>query len=290
MSRLLVIGRTGQVARALTEQAPGATFLDRAALDLGSLDAIAPAVIAAAPDIVINAAAYTAVDRAETDRDTAFRINADAVGEIARAADHAGAPLIHLSTDYVYPGTRTGPHLEADPTDPVNTYGASKLAGERAALAANPRTVILRTAWVYAPWGRNFVTTMLGLAGRDRLTVVEDQRGQPTSALDIATVCLRIAERLRADAPVWGVYHVAGREPTTWADFARAIFREAMARDLIPKAPEVVGIPTADYPTPARRPANSTLDCTAAERTFGLAMTPWPLALAAVLDRMPTAD
>jgi len=287
--RLLVIGRNGQVARALAEAAPGATFLDRAALDLADIGAIAPAIAAAAPDMVINAAAYTAVDRAEIERETAFAINAEAVGEIARATAAQGAGLIHLSTDYVYPGTRTGRHVETDPTDPINFYGVSKLAGERLALEANPRSLILRTAWVYSPWGRNFVTTMLALAGRDRLSVVEDQHGQPTSALDIAASCLVAADRtVSEDATsfLWGIYHFAGRGTTTWAGFARAIFAGAKARGMIAAAPEVVGIPTADYPTPARRPANSTLDCTKFEESFAHPTTPWETALDRVLDRI----
>jgi dTDP-4-dehydrorhamnose reductase len=295
MSGTLVIGRTGQVAQALAHLGPdeGLTFLDRAALDLSRPETIAAAIAAHTPDLVINAAAYTAVDKAETESALAHTINATAVGEIAVAAARAGAPLIHLSTDYVYPGTRTGAHGEDDPTDPVNAYGASKLAGEHAALAGNPRTVILRTAWVYAPWGANFVLTMLRLADRARLTVVADQQGQPTSALDIARACLAIGPRLRsadADAPLWGVYHFAGAGPTTWAEFAVEVFAQAHAAGMLETVPEVAPIPTTDYPTPAKRPANSTLDCTRFERTFDHPMTPWRTALAEVLaHRMRSA-
>ena len=286
MSRILVIGRTGQVARALAEVVPGATFLGREALDLAEPGAAGPAIAATAPEVVINAAAYTAVDRAEGEPDLARRVNAEAVGEIAEASARAGARLIHISTDYVYPGSGTRAHVESDPTEPVNTYGATKLAGEAAAREANPRTVILRTSWVYAPWGHNFVRTMLRLAERERLTIVADQFGQPTSALHIARACAAVAGNAGAPA---GVYHVAGAGVTSWAGFAREIFRGALARGLISTAPEIVDIPTADYPTPARRPLNSRLDCTRFAETFGLAPRPWTEALAKTLDRLAEA-
>lgn len=289
MTRLLVIGRTGQLARALAEQAPQATFLGRDVLDLTYLSAIAAAIAAARPEVVINAAAYTAVDRAEEEPALAHRINAEAVGEIARAAAGQGAALLHLSTDYVYPGTGTAPHRETDPTGPINTYGASKLAGEEAALAANPRTTVLRTSWVYAPWGRNFVLTMLRLADRQRLTVVADQMGHPTSALDIAAACLALAPRLAAGGPeadLWGPTHFAGAGETSWAEFARAVFAGARARGLIDSAPEVADIPTADYPTTAARPLNSRLDLGRATRLIGHAPAPWREALGRVLDRL----
>ncbi|MEO0621121.1 MAG: dTDP-4-dehydrorhamnose reductase [Pseudomonadota bacterium] len=287
---ILVIGQTGQVAQALAEQAPGARFLGRDALDLTETARIAPTIAEARPSVVINAAAFTAVDRAEDEPALAHQVNATAVGEIARGAAEAGAALLHLSTDYVYPGTRTGPHREDDPTGPLGVYGASKLAGEEAALAANPRTVVLRTAWVYAPWGANFVRTMLRLgAERDRLTIVADQHGQPTSALDIAAACLHAAPRLAetpAGDPLWGVYHLAGRGETTWAGFAEAVFNGAVTRGLLPRAPEVAPIPTSAYPTKATRPANSTLDCARFERAFGWPMRDWRGSLGVVLDRL----
>lgn len=292
MTRLLVIGRGGQVARALAEAAPEATVLGREALDLEAPETIGPAIAAHAPGLVINAAAYTAVDRAEEERERAFAVNAGAVGRIAGACAASGAALLHLSTDYVYPGTKPGPHVETDPTDPVNAYGASKLAGEAAALAACPRTTILRTSWVYSPWGRNFVLTMLRLAGRERLTIVADQRGQPTSALDIAEACAAIAPRLAA-APegdaAFGVFNYGGRGETTWAAFAARILERARALGMVERAPEIVPIPTAEYPTPARRPLNSTLDCARFEGTFGVATKPWPGALDRVLGRLAGA-
>jgi len=293
VSAILVIGRTGQVARALAQRTEAEErFLGREDLDLEALDAIAPAIAAAAPDLVINAAAYTAVDKAEEEPARAHRVNAEAVGELAAAAARAGAGFLHISTDYVYAGDKPEPYTETDPVDPINAYGASKLAGERAAQAANPRSLILRTAWVYAPWGRNFARTMLGLADRDRVRVVADQQGTPTSALDIAEACRAIAPRLiaaPAGDPVWGVYHFAGCGATSWAGFAEAIFARAAARGLIAGAPEVARITTADYPTPARRPANSRLDCARFEATFARATPPWSEALDRVIAMIPAA-
>lgn len=289
MSRVLVIGRTGQLARALAEAMPQARFLGREAVDLEDIGAIGPAIAGARPDLVIDAAAYTAVDRAEAERERAFRVNAEAVGEIARASAGAGAALLHVSTDYVYAGGGTAPHREDDRPAPVNAYGASKLAGERAAFAANPRTAVLRTAWVFSPWGKNFVLTMLGLAARERLRVVEDQHGHPTSALEIARACRHVAPRLvaaEAEDPLWGVYNVAGGGETTWAGLARAVFEEARAAGLIERAPKVAGIPTEDWPTPARRPLNSRLDCSRFRSVFGCGMRPWREALAEVIHRL----
>lgn len=286
--RVLVIGATGQLARALGAAAPGLTFLGRGMLDLADSMAAEAAVRAHAPDLVINAAAYTAVDRAETDAEAAYAANRDGVAALARGAARAGAALVHVSTDYVFDGSKAGAWVETDPTGPLGVYGASKLAGERAALAANPRTLVLRTSWVYSPWGRNFVTTMLGLAERERLTVVDDQHGKPTSALDLADAILAIAPRL-APAPAgsacWGVRHYAGRGATSWAGFAREIFAQARGR-LTATAPEVVPIATEAYPTPARRPRNSALDCTAFEQDFGIATVDWRAALARVLGDM----
>ncbi|MEM1346318.1 MAG: dTDP-4-dehydrorhamnose reductase [Pseudomonadota bacterium] len=288
--KIVVVGETGQVARALAEAAPeGTVFLGRDKLDLENPEKIRDVLVPEGADVVINAAAYTAVDKAEEERERAFVINGEAVGALAAAAAETGAAFVHLSTDYVYPGDKAGLNLESDPVDPINAYGASKLAGEEAALAANPRSVILRTAWVYAPWGKNFVLTMLRLAERERLTVVEDQHGQPTSALDIAEACLAVARRVAeapADDPVFGVYHYAGAGPTTWAEFARATFTKAKTLGLIETAPDVAGIPTSAYPTPAKRPANSTLDCTRFEQAFATATVPWPDALQTTLERL----
>lgn len=292
MTRILVIGQTGQVARALAHLAGAhVTFAGRDRLDLAQPERIAPLVAEIRPEIIVNAAAYTAVDKAESERDLAFAINADAVTALAEEAAAHGAGLIHLSTDYVFDGTSKRPYREDDPTDPVNTYGASKLAGETGALAASPRVAILRTSWVYAPWGKNFVRTMLGLAGREELPVVADQHGQPTSALSIAAACLAIVPRLAGagpDDPAWGVYHYAGAGPTTWAAFAEEIFAQARTR-LIAASPKIARITTAGFPTPAKRPANSALNCTKFETAFGIATVPWKAALRQSLDLMEPA-
>jgi dTDP-4-dehydrorhamnose reductase len=288
---VLVLGRTGQLGRALTEMrgdTPGWPSLGREEADLSAPGAAARAVAEARPRWVVNAAAYTAVDQAESEPERAQRINAHAVAEIAAAAAEIGAALLHVSTDYVYDGAKQDPWREDDPTGPLGVYGRTKLEGERLALEANPRTVILRTAWVYAPWGKNFVRTMLRLAAeRPQLRIVDDQRGNPTSALDLARACRHVVETLDdapAGDPRWGVYHYAGAGTVSWAGFAREIFRLALARKLIARAPEIAPIATADYPTPARRPANSALDCARFEQAFGMAPRPWEPALAEVMD------
>ena len=293
--RILVIGSTGQLARALAHVAHGQaelTFLGRDALDLAAPERIGEAIAAYAPRVVINAAAYTAVDQAEVARDAAFQVNATAVGAIALAAAAGDAALIHISTDYVFDGQGTGEYRETDPVAPMNAYGASKLAGERAALAGNPRSVILRTSWVYAPWGRNFLTTMLRLAGTGkRLRIVDDQHGKPTSALDLADACLAIAPTLAAAPlgdPVWGLYHYSGAGACSWAGFAAEIFRAAHRRLGTPR-PEIERIGTAAYPTPAARPANSALDCRKFEAAFGVETVPWPQALDRVLEVIAAA-
>jgi len=230
---ILVIGTTGRLARALGAAAPGLTRLGRAMLDLVDAAAAEAVVLSHAPDLVINAAAYTAVDQAEADVAAAYAVNRDGVEALARRAARAGAALVHVSTDYVFDGSKVCEWVETDPTGPLGTYGASKRAGEAAALAANPRTLVLRTSWVYSPWEKNFVGTMLRLADRERLPVVDDQHGKPTSALYLAEAILAIAPRLAAapaGAACWGVRHYAGRGITTWARFAREIFAQARGR------------------------------------------------------------
>ncbi len=290
--RHLVIGSTGQLARALAALDADAVFLGRDRVDLARPEAVEQAVAALAPDVVINAAAYTAVDQAEADAATAFAVNRDGVAALARAAARVNAAFLHISTDYVFDGAKSGEWTESDPTGPLSVYGASKLAGEQAALDLHPRTLILRTSWLYAPWGTNFLTTMLRLAERERLSVVADQTGKPTSALDLAEAIVAIApllaEALEA-APVWGVRHYAGAGVTTWADFAREIFSRATAQGLIARAPEVAPISAADWPAAASRPANSALDCTRFERDFGIATVPWRDALARAIDARAAA-
>jgi dTDP-4-dehydrorhamnose reductase len=287
--RVLVTGRTGQLARALAYCASGGARLTRHGrdtLDLTVPGAAARLIAAERPDLVINAAAWTAVDQAETEAEAAFRLNAGAPGEIAQACAATGAALIHISTDYVFDGAKHGPYVETDPTAPLNVYGTSKLAGEEAVLLASPRTVVLRISWVHAPWGQNFVRTMLDLARTHRrLRIVDDQRGTPTSALDLAEACLAIGPRLigaPAGDAVWGLYHYAGRGTCSWADLAAEAFALAAARGGMP-VPEITRIATADYPAPARRPANSVLDCRKFEATFRIGTVAWREALARVV-------
>lgn len=293
MGGVLVIGASGQLATSLAEVAaargrPDIAFLGRPGLDLTQVEGIAPAIRARAPRLLINAAAYTAVDRAEEDEGTAHRVNCEAVGEMARAAADLGAPFIHVSTDYVFDGSKDAPYAEDDATNPRGAYGRSKLAGEQAALAANPATLVFRTAWVYSPFGQNFVKTMLRLAAaRDRLGVVDDQHGCPTYAPDLAEALLTIADRLDAEsapASLAGIYHLAGSGETTWCGFAREIMALAGPRGF--RAVPVDAITTAEFPTKAVRPANSRLDCAKAERTFGVRLPDWRDSLERCLDRI----
>jgi len=268
--KLLVFGQTGQVARALARLAPDAVFLGRDQADLTDPAACARAILAARPDAVINAAAYTAVDKAETDEATAHLVNALAPEAMARACAEVGVPLVHISTDYVFDGAGDSAFLPTDPVAPLGAYGRTKAEGEARLRATGATHGILRTSWVFSPDGSNFVKTMLRLSEtRDRLTVVGDQVGGPTPAAAIAQACLTIADRLREGPALSGSYHFSGAPDTSWAGFARAIF------ELSGRKVEVVDIPTADYPTPARRPLNSRLDCTTTEATFGLARPDW---------------
>ncbi|MET1111543.1 MAG: dTDP-4-dehydrorhamnose reductase [Allosphingosinicella sp.] len=290
--RVLVTGREGQLARSLAERAravPGLTLetVGRPDLDLERPDSIAAAIAAAAPDVVVNAAAYTAVDQAEDEPDRAFRINAAAAGEVAAAARRAGARIVQISTDYVYDGAGAGAYAESAPTRPLGIYGRSKLEGEQRVAEANPDHVVLRTAWVYSPYGRNFVKTMLGAAAqRDELAVVADQRGNPTAAGDIADgiFALVAAWRDRPGLGLGGAYHLAGTGEASWFDFAAAIFEEA-ARHGLPTA-MVKPIRTADWPTRAARPANSVLDSGRFAADFGYRAPPWRQSTAAVVAEL----
>ncbi|MFX0547437.1 dTDP-4-dehydrorhamnose reductase [Roseovarius sp. S1116L3] len=275
---LLVFGATGQVASELRGQAPSGIFLDRAKADLADPAACAEAIRQHAPSAVINAAAYTAVDRAEEEEALATVINGEAPGAMARACAALGIPLVHLSTDYVFDGSGTRPWTPDDPAAPLGAYGRSKLAGEEAVRAAKGAHVILRTSWVFSAHGANFVKTMLRLSeSRDALTIVSDQIGGPTPAEAIAAACLRIAADLQSDPAKTGTYHFSGRPPTSWADFARAIFVRA-GRDVT-----VTDIPTSDYPTPATRPLNSRLNCDATRAAFGISCPDWQQALDALV-------
>ncbi len=286
MKTVLVVGETGQLARELARAAwaPGVevTFAGRDIIDLARPETATAVVAAMKPGVVVNAAAYTAVDKAESDADQAFLVNRDGPAALARAAAAVGAPVIHVSTDYVFDGTKDGAYTEDDPVAPVSVYGRSKEAGERAVREAAEHHVILRTAWVYSPFGNNFVKTMLRLgAEREELRVVADQRGCPTAAADIAAAIVRLAG---ADHG-WGTYHYSGAGPTTWHGFAEAIFAGAAARGA--KVPaRVTAIGTADYPTPAVRPANSVLDCTRIDRVHGIVARNWREALEDCLDAL----
>jgi dTDP-4-dehydrorhamnose reductase len=286
-----VTGVNGQVALALVERAPvGVTVvpLGRPALDLADPDGIAPALARSGADVVVNAAAYTAVDKAETDADAAFAVNATGAGAVAKAARTLGLPLIHISTDYVFDGTKPAPYVETDAPCPTGVYGASKLAGEAAVLAAHPGAVIARTAWVYSPFGSNFVKTMLRLAAtREELGVVADQIGNPTSALDIADAVLSMAANLLArpdDPAITGLFHMTGGGEASWADFAARIFAASAANH--GPAAHVRRIATADYPTPARRPANSRLDCARLADVHGVRLPDWRPAVDHVVGRL----
>lgn len=287
--RLLVTGRNGQVATSLLERA--SLFPDieviaagRPELDLEQPETVAAAILAARPGIVVNAAAHTAVDKAESEAEKAFAINRDGAAAAAQAAAQLGVPFIQISTDYVYPGDKAEPYVESDPTGPLGIYGQSKFAGEQAVRAAHPSPLILRTSWVYSPFGANFVKTMLRV-GKDRplLKVVDDQQGNPTSAIDIADALLRIAPDLTAGG-AGGTYHLCGTGSTTWCGFARAIFALSAARG--GPSPQVEAITTAEYPTPARRPANSRMAMEAFARRFGFGLRTWQEATEETVSRL----
>ncbi|TPI61323.1 dTDP-4-dehydrorhamnose reductase [Mesorhizobium sp. B3-1-7] len=290
--RLAVTGREGQVAASLVEAARGRDDVEvvavgRPALDLARPDTVFAALEAARPDIVVSAAAYTAVDQAEDEKDLAFAVNAAGAGKVAEAAARLGVPVIHLSTDYVFDGTKNGAYVETDPTAPLGVYGASKLAGEEAVAAANPRHLILRTAWVYSPFGRNFVKTMLRLAAdRDEIPVVADQWGNPTSALDIADAILHAAAKLANDKnfAAFGVYHLAGEGDTNWSGFARHILDTSQA--LGGPHARILDIATADYPTKARRPANSRLSSAKSAAAFRWNAPDWRESTGAAVGRI----
>ena len=249
--------------------------------DFDCPDSLAALVQRVAPAIVVNAAAYTAVDKAEDDVDAAFRTNAEAPGVLARACALRDIPFVHYSTDYVFDGQGSRPYREDDPTAPLGVYGASKLAGEDAVRAAGDRHLILRTAWVYGRHGHNFMKTMLRLgADRDELRVVADQVGTPTPAALIADVTAELLG-LR-DAPS-GTFHLTPRGETSWHGFAEAILEEALALGLIPRAPKVIPIATSDYPTRARRPGYSRLDIGRLEQVLGRALPEWRTGLRQVL-------
>lgn len=299
--RILLFGANGQVGhelrRSLAAQGVVIATTRSGRLDDGMAcevadfdlpDALPDLVARIAPAVVVNAAAYTAVDKAESDRDAAFRANAEAPSRIAEACARMGIPLVHYSTDYVFDGTGTRPYREDDPTAPLGVYGESKLAGEQGIRASGADHMILRTAWVYAPHGKNFLRTMLRLgAERDTLGVVADQIGTPTSAGLIADVTAALLPQAGTRSGTW---HLTASGDTSWHGFAEAIFAGAVARGMLSRMPQVNAIGTADYPTPARRPAYSRLDTSRLQADFGVELPDWRVVCAHVLDEVARAS
>lgn len=293
--RVVVTGQYGQIALAMQERAPQGVsllMLGRPKLDLEQIGTIVPALMNSQPDVIVNAAAFTAVDLAESQEELAHLVNGAAAGEVARAAAALDIPIIQISTDYVFDGQLDRPYREDDAVAPLSSYGRSKLEGERMVATATSNHAILRTAWVYSPFGKNFVKTMLRLAeSRDEVSVVADQSGSPTSALDIADVVFQIAQKLREhprDENLRGIFHMAAQGEAVWADVAEAIFALREARGGSPV--RVNRITTADYPTPARRPANSRLDCTKLETLYNLRLPKWQEALSICVERLLTTQ
>jgi dTDP-4-dehydrorhamnose reductase len=289
--RIAVTGRNGQIARSLAERAAGTDIdiiaIGRPALDLADPDTIEGALAAIAADVLVSAGAYTDVNQAEAESDMADRINGQAPGLLATRAKARGIPIIQLSTDYVFDGTKPQPYTESDPICPINAYGRSKAAGERAVAAAHPQHVILRTSWIYSPFGRNFVRTMLDLARNDdTVRVVADQVGNPTAASDIADGILVVARSLVAGhaGEPFGTFHMAAAGAASWADFASAVFTASAACGG-PSA-RVVPIASAEYQAPARRPANSRLDCAKIARVHGVSLPSWQPSLTACVRRI----
>lgn len=290
--RIVVTGRNGQIARSLHEQAVAHGYLElvfvgRPEFDLARPETIVEAITNLRPDLVVSAAAYTEVDRAESEEALAMTINAVAPGEIAKATAMLGIPIIHLSTDYVFDGTKFAPYVENDPATPLSAYGRSKRAGEIAVSSGNPDHVIVRTAWLYSPFGRNFLKTMLHLAqGRDCVRVVDDQTGTPTSASDLADAILTIAGNLlsRDDPSLRGTFHLVAGGSASWADFAEEIFR--CSRVCGGPAAIVERIPASDYPTAASRPASTILDCSRVFQKHSVRLPLWKASVEPVVGLM----
>ncbi len=283
--RLLVFGKTGQLASELQDLCSAseheAVFLDSSQADLTNPSVCAQVIADCTADIVINAAAYTAVDQAEDELPIAQLINATSPTEMAREAARRKIPFLHISTDYVFDGTAEASSVEDDQPNPQGVYGRTKLAGEAGVAACGGDHVILRTAWVFSSFGANFVKTMRRLAGEhDALKVVNDQRGGPTPARDVAATLLKIAEAFTRGAGVSGIYHYCGAPSVSWAQFANAIFADQ------PAAPRVTGIPSSEYPTRAKRPMNSTLNCTKIYETYNIKQPDWHAGLREVLDKL----
>lgn len=282
---ILIFGKTGQVATELQKLLPEATFLGRDEADLTDPLECGRRIREIKPEAVINAAAYTAVDKAEEDEDTAALVNGEAPTQMAKACAEFGIPFVNISTDYVFDGAGEVAFAPDHPTGPLGAYGRTKLMGEQGVAAAGGAFAILRTSWVFSAHGGNFVKTMLRLAEtRDKLTVVGDQIGGPTPARDIAKACVIIADRLKTDPNTAGTYHFSGAPDVSWADFAREIFAQAG------KTVAVEDIPTSAYPTPAKRPGNSRMDCGTTKAVFGVDRPDWREGLAIVLSDLETTS
>jgi len=287
--KVLVLGKTGQLARELARSVWPAgwqpQFSNRTTIDLSQPEQAAAAVEQRAPELVINAAAYTAVDEAESEPELALRINAEAPAAIAAVCAQRNIPFVTVSTDYVFDGSKPAPYTEGDEVRPASAYGRSKAEGEARIRAAHDWHLILRTSWVFSAHGSNFVKTMLRLgAEREQLGVVADQRGKPTSASDLAKAVIAASASMVENRALAGTYHAANSQVTTWHDFAQAIFDGAKARSA--RTPQLRAIGTADFPTPARRPANSELATEKFERAFNYRLRPWREPLAEVLDEL----
>lgn len=288
--RIAVTGINGQIAcalKALERDDLQVISLGRPDLDLKQPVSVMNAIRHAAPDVVVSAAAYTAVDKAESEYDEAFAVNCGGARTVAEAAHNLGIPLIHMSTDYVFDGLKSSPYTEDDPTAPSSVYGRSKLAGEKAVAEVTANHVILRTAWVYSVYGDNFVKTMLRLAAtRDEIGVVADQFGSPTSADDIAKAIGNISQRLLTSSSpeLRGVFHLTGSGSTTWAGFARCIF--SILEERTGRRVDVRDIATSEYPTSATRPANSTLDCSRLQACYGICLPQWTESIQVILGKI----
>ncbi|HDY8145967.1 TPA: dTDP-4-dehydrorhamnose reductase [Vibrio vulnificus] len=282
--KVLITGCNGQVGHCLTERLKTQAevlALDYEGLDITNREAVFNTVAEFKPNYIINAAAHTAVDRAEQEVKLSFAINRDGPRYLAQASNECGAVMLHISTDYVFDGIGDKPYQEGDNTGPQGVYGQSKLAGEQAVAEACPEHLILRTAWVFGEHGNNFVKTMLRLAqSREELSIVGDQFGGPTYAGDIADALITMVQYIeQGSKPKWGVYHLSGMPYASWYDFASAIFQAAEQHKMLDKQPLLSSIPTSAYPTPAKRPANSRLDCAKIENQFGIKPSDWQVAL-----------